>query len=105
MEYDSEDETYSTSNDEETCSKNKEMDEKKRSELTSIILDAEMKELIIKWLKIAQDQNSGYWLSAQTSYEIFHDVLKEYMIKKYGEKKTPTQTDNLDLSRTYDPKF
>jgi len=93
METDSEDETYSTSNDEETRSKSKEMDEKKRSELTSIILDAEMKELIIKWLKIAQDPNGGFWLSAQTSYEIFHDVLKEYMMKKYG--KTPTQTDYL----------
>ena len=29
MEYDSEDETDSTSNDEETCSKNKEMDKKR----------------------------------------------------------------------------
>lgn len=93
MESDSEDETYSTSNDEETCSKSKEMDEKKRSELTSIILDAEMKELIIKWLNIAQDPNSGFYISAQTSYEIYHDVLKDFMVKKYNKK--PTQTDNL----------
>ena len=93
MEYDSEDETDSTSNDEETCSKNKEMDKKKRGEFTNIVLDAEMKELIIRESKIAQDLNGGFYISAQTSYEIFHDVLKEFMIKKYNKK--PTQTDNL----------
>ena len=92
-EYETEYETDSTSNDEETPSKNKEMDKKKRSEFTNIILDAEMKELIIRWLKIAQDPNGGLYISAQSSYEIFHDVLKKYMMKKYG--KTPTQTDNL----------
>lgn len=93
MEYDSEDETYSTSNDEETRSKNKEIDEKKRGEFTNIVLDAEMKELIICESKTAQDPNHPFYISKQTSYEIFHDVLKAFMIKNYNKK--PTQTDNL----------
>lgn len=93
MESDSEDETYSTSNDEETCSKSKEMDEKKRSELTNIVLDAEMKELIIRESKTAQDPNHQNYISKHRSYKIFHDDLKEFMMKKNGKK--PTQTDNL----------
>lgn len=93
MEYDSEDETYSTSNDEETCSKSKEMDEKKRSEFTSIILDSEMKELIIRESKTAQDPNHQNFIANHRSYEIFHNDLKDFMVKKYNKK--PTQTDNL----------
>ena len=92
---DSNDENYydSTSNDEETRNKSKEMDEKKRGEFTNIVLDAEMKELIIRESKTAQDPNHPFYISKQTSYEIFHDVLKAFMIKNYNKK--PTQTDNL----------
>ena len=95
METDSEDEyeTDSTSNDDETPSKSKEMDKKKRSEFTSIILDAEMKELIIRESKTAQDPNHQNFIANHRSYEIFHNDLKDFMNKKYG--KTPTQTDNL----------
>ena len=95
MEYDSEDENEndSTSNYDETHNKTKEMNEKKRGEFTNIVLDSEMKELIIHESKTAQDPNHQNYISKHRSYEIFHDILKKFMIKKYNKK--PTQTDNL----------
>jgi hypothetical protein len=84
-----------SSNEGESRNLSRERTEQKRREFTSIILDDEMKELIIRVSRTAQDPNHQDFLSKQTSYEIFHIQLKNYMITKYGKKRKPIQTDNL----------
>lgn len=65
----------------------------KRKEFTNIILNDELKELAFKEMITAQDINSPFYLNKLTSYEIYHDRLKEHFNKFYG--KNPNQTDNL----------
>ena len=82
-----------SSNEGESRNLTRERTERKRREFTNIILDDEMKELIIQVSRTAQDPDHQDFLSKQTSYEIYHIPLKNYMVSKYGKK--PTQTDNL----------
>ena len=62
-------------------------------DFTNIILDTEFKELVYKQIEIAQNTHSMFYLSKLSTFEIFHDELKEYFKIKYNKK--PTQTDNL----------
>lgn len=61
---------------------------------TSIQLnDIDFKKLAIKNSKIAQNPRDVGFLSVLKSYEMYHEPLKEFFIKKYRKK--PTQCDNL----------
>ena len=61
---------------------------------TSIQLnDIDFKKLAIKYSKIAQNPRDVGFLSVLKSYEMYHEPLKEFFIKKYRKK--PTQCDNL----------
>jgi len=64
-----------------------------KNEFTNVILNEELKQLVYKEINTAQDINSPFYLSKLTSYEIYHDELKNHFIRLYGKK--PTQTDNL----------
>jgi hypothetical protein len=65
----------------------------KRADLTNLVMDEEFKQLVLFHCVSAQDINSPWWLSRLSSYEVYHESLKEYFIRKYNKK--PTQTDNL----------
>jgi hypothetical protein len=95
----------SSSNDGEGRNITQERTERKRRELTNIVLDDEMKEFIIKESKTAQDIHHQFYLSKQTSYEIYHIPLKKFMMEKYNKK--PTQTDNFGfvLALSYPPRM
>jgi hypothetical protein len=62
-------------------------------DFTNIILDSEFKKLVYKQTEIAQNPHSMFYLGKLSTFEIFHDELKEYFKIKYNKK--PTQTDNL----------
>lgn len=62
-------------------------------DFTKIILDIEFKELVYKQSEIAQNPRSMFYLSKLSTFEIYHDELKEFFKIKYNKK--PTQTDNL----------
>lgn len=92
-------------NEDERNNINEETNEKKRREFTNITIDEDFKKLIIRVIKRAQDPNSRYYLSKQSTYESYHDELKLYFKKKYNKK--PSQTDNLAflLLLTYNEKM
>lgn len=66
---------------------------KGKNEFTNIVFDDEFKNLALQQIVTAQDVNSPFYLSKLTSYELYHDYLRVYFLRKYNKK--PTQTDNL----------
>jgi len=67
-----------------------------RSDLTNLVMDEELVQLALRECVTAHDVNSMFYLSTLSSYEIYHEPLKKYFIRKYN--KTPSQTDNLGFT-------
>jgi hypothetical protein len=65
----------------------------KQYELTELVMDEEFKQLVLRQHVFAHDENSQFYLSKLSRYDMYHEPLKEFSIRKYN--KTPTQTDNL----------
>ena len=70
-----------------------EADGKKLYETSIQLNDIDFKKLAIKYSKIAQNPRDFGFLSILKTYEMYHEPLKEFFIKKY--KKKPLQCDNL----------
>ena len=60
-----------------------EFDGKKIYETSIQLNDIDFKKLVIKYSKIAQNSRDVGFLSALKTYEMYHNPLKEFFIKKY----------------------
>lgn len=65
-----------------------------KEDFTNLILDGELIDLALNQIVTAHDPNSPFYLSKLHSYELYHEPLQNYFIKKYN-KKTLEKTDNL----------